>query len=217
MIDELDSRLNASSPRISGADSVDAELIALAYSTQRLARVRRGLRWRHVGIPVLVGAMALGGTGAALTSPAVQRSLGITHALPKAVKPFPKVSLELPISGCTLILQLANSSTSRLTVRGIESMQAATKYLSQVDVAAIEQSDIFRRNYRPVPFLPAPGETPDQIASEKEINQQFNRISEQEAVTQALWPGMIDAADKHGQDPSVLGGGGQTKCPGDHR
>ncbi|MDQ1547387.1 MAG: hypothetical protein QOH69_2291 [Actinomycetota bacterium] len=214
MTDELDARLNASSPHVSDVASVNAELTALAYSTERLSRLRRRLRFRHIGIPVLIGAMALGGTGAALSSPIVQRSLGIAHAQPKAVKPFPKVPLLLPISGCTLTLQLTNGSTQHLNVRGIESLQAATEYLSHVDMVALEQSDIFKANYQPVPLMIRPGETADQIADETKINLGFNRISEEQAVSQALAPGMIDAADKKGQDPSAVGAGGRLTCPG---
>jgi hypothetical protein len=214
MVDEFDARLNASSPRIHDAESIDAELTTLAYSTERLARTRRRTRLRRIGIPLIIGTMALGGTGAALTSPAVQQSLGITHAQPKSVKPFPRVILALPISGCTLTLQLTNGSSEPLSARGIESLQAATSYLSHVDVAAIEQSATFKANYRPASVEPQPGETPDEIATETQMIQQLNRASEEQAVTQALWPGMIDAADRTGQDAGALGSSGWSTCPG---
>ena len=211
---ELDARLSASSPPIHDAAPIESDLTALAYATERLARTKRSSRFRRIGIPLIIGAMALGGTGAALSSPAVQLSLGITQPQPKSVKPFPKVSLALPISGCTLTVQLTNGSTQPLTVRGIESLQAATEYLSRVDVAAIEQSSIFTANYRPVSVQQQPGETPDELAAESLQIQELNRSSEEQAVTQALWPGMIDAADKSGQDPSALGSIGWSKCPG---
>jgi len=213
-MDELDGRLNGSSPRISGSASIDAELTALAYSSQRLARARRGLHWRRIGIPILLGAMALGGTGAALSSPAVQQSLGISHPQPKAVKPFPKVHLVLPISGCTLTLQVINGASQPLTVRGIESLQAATTYLIHVDISAIEKSGVFRANYRPVPLATQPGDTADETAAENQLIQQLNRTSEEQAVNQALSPGMIDAADKSGGDPSAVATRGWTTCPG---
>jgi hypothetical protein len=214
MMNDLDARLNGSSPGISESVAIDEELTALAYSTQRLVRARRGPRWRRVGIPLLIGVLALGGTGAALTSPAIQRSLGIIHDQPKAVKPFPKVDLLLPISECTLTLQVTNGSTQRLNVRGIESLQAATKYLARVDVAALEQSDSFKANYRPEPLVTQPGDTADEIATEKQFAQELNRASEEEAVNQALVAGMIDAADKSGQDPSAVATQGWIKCPG---
>jgi hypothetical protein len=38
MTDELDAWLNVGSPRTTGSTSIDEELTALAYSTQRVAR-----------------------------------------------------------------------------------------------------------------------------------------------------------------------------------
>jgi hypothetical protein len=214
MTDELDAWLNRSSPKTSESPTIDGELTALAYSTQRLARARRRSLWRRVGIPLVVGAMALGGTGAALASPTIQRSLGIIQSQPRTVKPFPKVDLVLPISGCTLTLQVVNGSTERLDVRGIESLQAATNYLSHVDIASIEQSDLFKANYRPTPLAGQTGESADQIATENQAIQELNRANEQQAVSQALSPGMIDAADKSGQEPQAVGMRGWMKCPG---
>jgi hypothetical protein len=214
MTDELDGRLNGSSPPISASVSIDDELTALAYSTQRIARLSRRSRWRRIGVPILVGAMALGGTGAALASPVVQRSLGISQDRPKAVKPFPKVSVALPLSGCTLTLQLTNGSTQPLGARGIESLQAATNYLSHVDMIALEQSPVFKANYRPVAFETKPGETPAEVADDRQFNDQLNRMSEEQAASQALSAGMVDAADKSGQDPEALGSTGRLTCPG---
>jgi hypothetical protein len=146
----------------------------------------------------------------------IQRSLGIIHDQPKAVKPLPKVSVALPISGCTLLVQFDGGPKSSLDVRQIESVQFAERYLKTLNSAALEQSDAFRSRYKPMTSWSQPGESAAQIASDQSQLSQLNMTVETQALSETLAPILADALAAKGLDTSVLSWSGWNKCPGGH-
>jgi hypothetical protein len=217
MSDDLDTSLNASAPTAHRSTAVGDELTALEYSTERQVRRRRHLLWTRVGIPALIGAIALGGTGAALTSPVVQQTLGIPQ-------PQPSATIALPTSGCTATTYLiGNVGPTPVSVRRTETLTFATSYLSKVDIRKIERSETFRSSYGPYRgTLPEPplgtNGVNNQVESERWQKEELRRLDAQDewnALGIAIYPGLRDAVVAKGLDSSIVGWDGDAvKCPG---
>jgi hypothetical protein len=146
-MDELDSLLNGSSPQVWATNAAPDELTTLAYSTQQLAVARSGLRWRRIGVPVLIGALTLGGAGAAIASPALRHSLGIS---PVTTTPGPTPSaaaLVLAYPNCRFTFVASYESSAPENAIDVETIAAAQNYLDDFDQAAVLASATFVAKY----------------------------------------------------------------------
>lgn len=218
MNDDLDDKLAASAPRTARRADVADELTALAYGTERAARIRFRRRMVRIGIPVLIGALLVGGGTTAFASPAVRQTLGLSapHPTPTpaptpSIVPSKTQAVAAPYPNCTISFTIQNGRTSPLDQAGKNAIAAAQVYLAHVNQQAILRSPQFLAQFgKPLVVSTAPGASSQMVDQAKAMAAAVNSLNESRVLGDIINTGLMNYLQQRIQageslEPSAVG------------